>query len=451
MPTTFLSRPTPDQLALAIAPAAIDTTQSTSIVLRKTQAVACEPLTSASLLDQFYRTVKTHQGTLLTVINSLTVYNLNMAPFAHVANQYTAYVSSISQTMCIGPSNAVAYDALERLILQTNDMVLRGISTFETNLTKFASGAVPLLNALLATCLGINAASRDFNPVADATARYNSFTTPYNINFFALSPSIAQTADIINDLSAQAAQVVEAARAQLEVNVEREAEVIVQKASVAKDLLRYWDEVDGETAYQSYQELLKYNEEVLVPGFSDLLQKVPTTPRISAATARVEQALNYITDNFNAFPTFQALPAANETFPYLSYGGGPRRKYGGRAIIAALQFCCLSYFQTTGRRLYIGDMQLEHGGRIANSPHRSHKSGIDADVDVFEAGDWPGAYDVQVGLMAAQLFLQAGAMLVFHAQPEVIEQANAWAQQNGIAGRLQFEQNHNRHFHLRMG
>jgi hypothetical protein len=40
--------------------------------------------------------------------------------------------------------------------------------------------------------------------------------------------------------------------------------------------------------------------------------------------ARVEQALRYISDNFNAFPTFQALPAANE----MGYGGGLKRKYG---------------------------------------------------------------------------------------------------------------------------
>jgi hypothetical protein len=75
----------------------------------------------------------------------------------------------------------------------------------------------------------------------------------------------------------------------------------------------------------------------------------------------------------------------------------------------------------TGRRLYIGDMQLEHGGRIANSPHKPHKAGLDADEDVVEAGNWPGACNVEVGLMAAQLFLQAGVMLVFHAQPAVIE------------------------------
>ncbi len=81
--------------------------------------------------------------------------------------------------------------------------------------------------------------------------------------------------------------------------------------------------------------------------------------------------------------------------------------------------------------------------------HKSHRAGLDADIDGVEIGDVPdNDEDAAVGL--AQDILAVGAQLVFYADNNVIARANKWASDNGVTGRLQFEANHTKHFHLRM-
>lgn len=414
-------------------------------------ATNCWPPTPADELHAKYEVVRGYMKSVETIIQSLNVYKLNMAPFAQAVNTYLAYVKSISQTMCINANNQIAYDGLDRIIAQTNNLVTSGISIFEKNLNTYASGAIPLLQNILTTCQGINNTSKDFTLVSDATERYNGFNTPYSVDIYYLSQVIASTADKLNALSAQADQAVGAAMAQLEINVEREVEVIVQKALAAGDLIKYWDNIDGESGYKSYKELVKYTEDTLVPHLENFLKYIPSTYRVQASIQKAEQAVEHIKNNFNAFPEFMRLPPPSGTFPYVNYSQSPnQRQFGEAGIIAVLQASCLAYFNATGRQLSIGDMQLKHGGRIVNSAHRSHKVGRDADVDVTAAGDVGNVnYNSDEALLAAQCFLQAGAILIFYAETTVIASANQWAISNGIQGRLQFEANHTRHFHLR--
>jgi len=420
---------------------------STFTALPGIHKAACSPPTPVSQLDNYLNTVKSYSNKIATKVNSLTVYNIDMAVFANDVNDYMSYVKSISKTFCVGPSNGVAYDILDVIIKRTNILVNKGVATFETNLRLFYQKALPLLQGIIEASNSITQSSRDYSQVSTAVERYNNFTDPYSIDIWILSPGIQQVADVFNAQSDQAARASNIALFQIQVNVESEARIIVQQSEFAKAALKHWETEDGKEGYQRYVDLVHYVESQLIPAFSSFIEKVPITARVQAALKSGGDAVTYIVQNFNAFPKFKALPASSDSFPYIRYGND-ERKFGEDSIVAILQRACFQYFEDTGFKLYIGDMQLEHGGRFGT--HVSHKEGKDADVDVFEAGNVP-SHERIIALSAAKLFLSVGARLVFYADQGIVNSANEWAVQNSVVGRLVYEPNHTRHFHLRAG
>lgn len=410
------------------------------------QKSACSPQTPVGQLNNYLNNVKPFQTKIEALVQSLNAYSLDMSGFASLSNDYMAYVASLPKNFCIGPSNGVAYDALDAVITRTNALVKRGIALFEQHLNQFINGALPLLQQIIGTANAINAASRDYTPVADAVARYNAFTGPYTVDIWLLSSSIQQAASAFNVRSDQATQAVNIALFHIENNFVQEAEIVARQTTYAEAALKHWETTDGKAGYKQYVDLVHYTQQTLAPALHAFLQKIPRTPKVLAAARRAEQAITYVVDNFATFPTFQPLPPANSNFPYRTYGTD-ERKFGEAQIIAVLQNACRTHFEATGQMLHIGDMQLEHGGRI--SPHVSHKEGKDADVDVVEAGNVP-QHNATLALEAAQRFLSAGARLVFYADQQVVNEANEWAEAQNLAGRLVFEGGHTRHFHLRV-
>jgi hypothetical protein len=55
-----------------------------------------------------------------------------------------------------------------------------------------------------------------------------------------------------------------------------------------------------------------------------------------------------------------------------------------------------------------------------------------------------------LALQAAQRFLSVGARQIFYGDQQVVDDANEWAEEHNIGGRLLFERDHTRHFHLRV-
>ncbi|MBE9465521.1 penicillin-insensitive murein endopeptidase [Dyadobacter sp. UP-52] len=192
---------------------------------------------------------------------------------------------------------------------------------------------------------------------------------------------------------------------------------------------------------------MRYTEETLIPQLEEFLKNIPLTPRINASTELAKIAVEYVVQNYNTFPVFTALPPSDDEFPHYTYGN-PKRKFGQSEIIEVLKTVCLAYFHLTGNKLWIGDMQLEHGGRIGT--HVSHKLGLDADIDVIEVGDVPNI-NRPLAINTAQIFLQSGATLVFYADHNVVNTVNEWALENEIKGHLSHEPDHTKHFHLRVG
>lgn len=410
------------------------------------QKSACSPQTPVGQLNTYLNNVKPFNTKIEALVQSLHAYNLDMSGFASLANDYMAYVASIPKNFCIGPSNGVAYDALDTVITRTNALVKRGIALFEQHLNQFINGALPLLQQIILAGNSINASSRDYTPVADAVARYNAFTSPYTVDIWLLSSSIQQAATAFNARSDQATQATNIALFHIENNFVQEAEIVARQTTYAEAALKHWETTDGKAGYQRYVDLVHYTQQTLAPALHAFLQKIPRTPKVLAAARRAEQAITYVVDNFATFPTFQPLPPAGSSFPYRTYGAA-ERKFGEAQIIAVLRNACRAHFEATGQMLHIGDMQLEHGGRI--SAHVSHKEGKDADVDAVEVGNVP-QHNAALALEAAQRFLSAGARLVFYADQQVVDDANEWAEEHNIAGRLVFERDHTRHFHLRV-
>lgn len=410
------------------------------------QKSACSPQTPVGQLNTYLSRVKPFHTQIEALVQALHAYSLDMSGFASLSNDYMAYVASIPKNFCIGSSNGVAYDALDAVITRTNALVKRGISLFEQHLNQFLNGALPLLQQVILAANSINASSRDYTPVADAVARYNAFTSPYAVDIWLLSPSIQQAASVLNARSDQATQAANIALFHIENNFLGEAEIISRQTTYAEAALKHWETTDGKAGYQRYVDLVHYVEQTLAPGLHGFLQRIPHSPRVLAAAKRAEQAITYVVDNFATFPTFQPLPPSDSSFPYRTYGTN-ERKFGDAQVIAVLQNACRAHFEATGQMLHIGDMQLEHGGRI--SAHVSHKEGKDADVDVVEVGNVP-QHNATLALQAAQRFLHAGARLVFYGDQQVVDDANEWAEEHNLAGRLLFEGDHTRHFHLRV-
>lgn len=408
-------------------------------------AANCSPPTPVGQLDGYTSTISTHASRINQIVNSIPAGGLEMGAFAQATNTYIRYVNGLPAEYCVGPPNQAAFDRLNAALANANAIVRRGVAIFESNLDRFVGQATPMHNAIYNTSAAIGPASRDFTAVLSAVQRYNTFVGGIGIEIWTLSARIDALWNQFQQSLNTANAALSRAATQIETNVETEAQRFVDRQKSAEDAFRHWDTVDGKQGYDRYVAILREIGQTLIPEFNAFLSRVPGTDRVRAAAARAQQSINQVDSGFNSFPNLVKLPAET-AFPHMRYGSEDR-KYAGAATNAAVESIARAYLARTGKKLYVGDMQYEHGGKMG--VHKSHRNGIDADVDGIEIGDVPN-HDAEKALALAKEILSAGAQLVFYASASTVTDANKWASDNGISGRLQVEANHTRHFHLRM-
>lgn len=410
-------------------------------------AVDCSPPTPIPQMNGFRDTANAHRNSMQAIVSSLNQNSLHMASFANAANAYIRFTQTVPTQFCINAQNRPAFDEMNTAFVNANNVVRQGTSIFENNFSRFVQQVTPLLQSIGAESRAITAASRDFRRVLNAVTQYQNFVQQFQIEVWLLSDLIRQLDTQLGNLSTTADRELTTAINQIETNVETESQQFVQQQRNAEQAFRVWDTEDGLRGFRSYDSIVSFVRQVLIPPYNDFLAKVPNTQRIRNAVNLAQAAINQILAQFEAFPTFTALPPPSAEFPHIPVFA-VEKQFGEQLIIDIVISACAGYFHDTGNRLAVGNMQYQHGGKI--SPHVSHRRGIDADVDVLEAGTFGEAnYKKEVALAAAKLFLAAGAEIVFFADNSVVTDANAFAQAQGLSGRLQLQASHTGHFHLR--
>jgi len=413
-------------------------------------AETCSPPTPVDQLNGYTSSIAAQDNQMRSVLNSTPPGSLHMRSFAGASNNFVRYVNSLPSSFCIEPTNQEAFNSLNRALTAAVSTLNGGKSLFEANVDGFSGRATPPLNALLGEASRIDSSSRDFTSVIAAYQRWDAFYSPYQgkIEVWHLTPRIQvvweQLIALFNRTDAELIRAI----AQIEANVETEVKVFESQRSLSDAAITYWDEVDGKEGYDRYVRILKEIGQKLIPAFNAFLHRVPHTSRVRQAVAKAQESINAIEGGFKAFPNLDPLPAADANFPHKRYGSGDR-KYSGGLLRNALITIAQEYIGRTGKPIHIGDLNYQHGGKIKNSKHKSHKLGIDGDVDGTEIGDYP-QNDKPAALALAKEILQTGPEMVFYADPAVVSDGNKWAENNQIRGRLVVEASHDRHFHLRM-
>lgn len=403
----------------------------------------CSPPTPVSDLNSYRDQALSHRNSMRAIVQTLGPNSLHMRSFAQARNAYAAFLNSLPTSFCIGPSNQAAFNELRNAVSEATSVANQGTQIFEQNLERYSNGALPRLREITRRSGAVTSSTKDFSPVLAAVQDYQTFARQFQVEIWLLSARIEALANELDRALSDAERALTAAVNQIETNVEQFASLFEQQARNAEADFRHWDTEDGADGYKRYQTTYGFVESVLVPEFEQF--RVPNTERIQRAVQRVRDAYQYIKGNLSSFPDFQPLPGRDE-FPYQSYWVKDRR-YGTRKIIDVVRAACETHKAETGNDLYVGDMQYEHGGRAR--PHKSHREGYDADVDPVEVGNIPN-HNVALALAAAKRFLRAGATTIFYADQSVVDDANKWAKEQGIAGRLQYEADHTNHFHLRV-
>lgn len=422
--------------------------EATEMALAKElSALDCSPPTPVAQMNGFRDTANAHRNTMQGIVSSLNQNSLHMASFANALNAYISFTQTVPAEFCINSQNRPAFDEMNAAFVNANNVARQGISIFENNFSRFVQQATPLLQTIGAESRGITPASRDFRRVMNAVNQYQNFVQQFQVEVWTLSDTIRQLDTQLGNLISNTNRELTAAVNQIETNVETESQQFVQQQHNAEQAFRVWDTEDGLRGFRSYESVVSLVRQVLIPPYNDFLAKVPNTQRIRNAVNLAQSAINQILAQFEAFPTFLALPPPSAEFPYIPVFA-VEKQFGEQLIIDIVISACAGHFHDTGNKLAVGNMQYQHGGTM--SPHVSHRRGIDADIDVLEAGTFGEAdYKKAVALAAAKLFLAAGAEIVFFADNSVVTDANAFAQAQGLTGRLQLEPSHKGHFHLR--
>jgi len=418
------------------------------IPLAKTffRASSCTPPTSISDLDRYTHDICNINSLINQVVANTSAGSLIMGPFAQAANSLSNYINQMPDEFCINSSNQEAFDRLNVALSNAINAITRGTGMFEDNLERFVNQAVPLLNNLYNISISISSSSRDFSQVMTRAQQYEYFVNQYQLEIYNLNQRITNLSNQFEQALNAAIGAFDQALHQIETNVEAEAQRFVDSQRATEEAFLHWDSIDGKEGYERYYAIISNVVQVIIPEFNAFISKVPNTKRINDAFLKAQQSVNQIDTGFNSFPDFQPLPSDSNDFPHLRYGSEDR-KYGGNAVIGALQKIARTYLNRTNKKIYIGDMQYKHGGKMGI--HKSHRNGIDGDVDGIEIGDIPN-HDATKALELAKDILSAGPSLIFYASQTTVNDANAWASQNNISGRLQYEENHKKHFHIRM-
>ena len=407
----------------------------------------CSPPTPIDDLVSYRRQINRYASRIQGIISDLSPTNLNMKAFAKQGNNLNDYLRSLPDDYCIGEDNRDEFDDMQRATENAIGTYNRGVGIFESNFRTFVNSATSLLGNISSVSNNINSSSRDFRPVSDAVQSWDNSVQRYDIEIWNLSPTIESLGDSFNSALSTANNSVERALITIQSNCEYEANRFTDALEECNKAYTSWDTIDGLEGYNQYGFTLAFVVNTLIPDFNDFVSKIPVTDRIQAAVKKAQQAIDQMITIFESFPTFNRLPDSSDNFPYKKYAKFEQRRYGNEQIIEVVRKSCVQHFNDTNKKLYVGDLSYEKGGRA--KPHKSHRLGIDADVDPVEIGNIPN-HKPELALAAAKRFLAAGANMIFYGDQNIVNDANAWAQENNIPGRLQFEGNHKRHFHLRV-
>ena len=409
------------------------------------QSESCSPATPVGKIEEYTREARAIFDSISQVVDALTSRSLHMKALAQLGLDFGMFLSGLPQ-FCTGRSNQSAFNTLKSAVNDIDEKYNRGVARFEDNLQSFVGKATPLLNNLYNECENVDTLSRDFTGVVRAINRYNLFAADYDVDIRTISDTIEDLWDSFSSDLSMVDGMVERAFDQIETNVEGEAQFIVAQQKAGEAAFHEWENVNGKLGYTKYVDITERVVMKFMPTFYSFLERVPRTNRIDEAEALAQQAYEQIKLGMAVFPTFEPLPQDSTQFPHKRYRSD-ERKFGEAVLLSVVQTVCKSHFDETNHKLHIGDMQLKHGGRT--TPHVSHKEGIDADIDPVEVGNIPNN-DKALALSAAKRFIMAGAKSVFYADRSVIRKANKWAKEEGLEGRLQFEKDHTRHFHIRV-
>lgn len=409
-------------------------------------APTCSPPTPISTLNGYESQARSFYGQFSSIISALGPRDLHMETFAKTLNRLIAFLRSIP-SLCIGDSNRAAFKSAQNAIDRTTRIASSGIAKFESNLSGFEKATTPLFEAIRKKSTSITSSSRDFRPVTNAAQRAQAHIATYNISIWNLSNRIKQIAGRIQQSQEDTGIAFRQALAQIELNVVAESEKFEAARQATERAQHHWRDVDGKVGFERYSTLFDNVKQVLAPNFATFLRNVPTTPRVETAARNAEKSFDAILAAAAAFPRYKLLPGASSEFPYNTYGRAAR-KFGKVEIHTILKYCCVNYHKQFSKFLYIGDLSYERGGKA--KPHKSHRNGLDADVDPVEVGNVGDAgFNATKALAAAKIFLKSGADLIFYGDQATVDAANGWAKKNGLKAKLQFEASHKRHFHLR--
>ena len=411
------------------------------------RGASCSPITPVSVFDGYTEKGRRFQRELTDITNGIRPTDLRMGPLGRKLNSFISLLRGMPDQFCIGPANKGAFEQMKNTLDSATNAGKQGVSKFERHLQQFSNGSTPLLGELRSQSRAINDNSRDFRAVMSVLERYRAFAAPYKLEVWRLSDRIHNLATALGTLENETDVAFKKAIGQIEANVGIESEKFARRLNELEAAKARWDTEDGKLGYDAFKSGYDNLQDHMLPDFVAFLGRVPGTDRINAHSANARQAIQAVEALFKQFPNFARLPGAASDFPYNEYGESTR-KHGTNALFAIVRSACVNYRTATGKTLYVGDLSYAHGGRA--KPHKSHRVGVDADVDPVEVGNvGEDSFSPAKALVAAKAFLQAGPAIIFYGHQATVDAANTWAAQQGITGRLAYESDHKKHFHLR--
>lgn len=413
-----------------------------------TRPIRCEDCLPPTAISEIYRLCATAteiEQTMRGIVTDLRPETLHMGLFASTWMDYVNFLVRLPDSFGVTPTNEEAYTQLVEDISELEQTVAQGTQTLETNFKQFVKQASLLLQKISAEARAINASSRDFRRVAQAVRAYDDFTRSVSLEVWYVSDMIQQSDTELAALLRRANRDLHQAISQIETNMHSLAEAFLHQQHCSEDAFNTWRTMDGLEGFREYENILTQVEDILIPELNERIERSPLTARIDRTADIAQAAYEQIVGNFEAFPTYQPLPDPSKEFPYIPEGTSDQ-KYGEPIILEILTRSAVAHFAATGKKLGMGAMSYQHGGKL--HPHSLHSRGIDADVYVFEAGFYPNN-EKTIAIAAVRRFLEAGALNIFYADPLVVKEANDWAAENNLKGRLFLEASHVGHFHLR--
>jgi Penicillin-insensitive murein endopeptidase len=410
-------------------------------------AEPCSPPTPVEQLDQYSAQAQQYNSQIRQVLDNATPSSLLMRDFANALDGYVRFIRALPSEFCVDSSNQGSFDNLKLQIQAADTQSQRGISFYEANFADFVNEAARYLGNLINESSAISQVSRDYQPVIRAAQAWENFEQSRSKDIFIFNSRMESDENRLNSTFSNAQNAFNQSLEQIQSNVESESNRFAQARRDCETAKQHWDTEDGNEGYDRFLTTAKTMNDSLIPSFNDFIQKVPATDRVRIAVDKAQTEINTIETIFKNFPDFDELPTSADSGVVFNEYGKRTRKFGNATIIQIVLAVATLYNTQFSWKLSIGDMQYQHGGKA--KPHKSHRSGNDADVDPVEIGNYPDN-DKAKAIEVGKIILSSGGNLVFYADSEVVDAVNDWATTNGISGRLQVEASHTNHFHIRV-